>query len=269
MKKNVCLALLFFLLIAAAGFAQAADSLQSITKKGVLRAGVKDLTPGFALADIKTGEISGYDVDIVKAIAKKLDAKLVIVPVGEKDRLSILKEGAVDILAATLTKTKVRAEDIDFSYTYFVTAQKFLTKKGKVRWLTDLKDKKIGTVEGTTSEANVRKALPQATIVLFSDYVPAFLALQKDDIAAITTDEAMLAAIMAKADPGIYEIPDITISQESYGLGIRKGDKSLRDFVNRTLLEMEKSGEAKRIYDKWFGPTSPTPIERAFKITAK
>ena len=269
MRRNICIALLLSLMTALGAFAQAADSLQSITKKGVLRVGVKDLTPGFALADIKTGEISGYDVDIVKAIARKLDAKVVIVPVAEKDRLSPLKEGAVDILAANLTKTKARAEDIDFSYTYFLTEQKFLAKKGKVRWLTDLKDKRIGTVEGTTSEANVRKALPQATIVLFSDYVPAFLALQKGEIEAITTDEAMLAPIMAKADPGMYEIPDITISQEPYGLGIRKGDKALLDFVNKMLLEMEKRGEAKKIYDKWFGPASPSPIKRAFKISAQ
>ncbi|MEI8172583.1 MAG: ABC transporter substrate-binding protein [Deltaproteobacteria bacterium] len=269
MKKTVCLAMLFGFLITFCGLAQAAGSLQDIIKKGVLRAGVKDLTPGFALENVKTGEISGYDVDIVKAIARKLNVKLDIIPVGDKDRISRLKEGAVDILAATLTKTPARAKAIDFSYTYFVTGQKFLVKKGTVRKLTDLKDKKIGTVAGTTSEANVRKALPKATIALFSDHVPAFLALQRGEIAAITTDEAILVPILAKADPGLYEIPDITISKEPYGLGIRKGDKSLRNFVNKTLLEMEKSGEAKRIYDKWFGPASQTPMKRAFKITTK
>lgn len=269
MKKTLCLAMLLVFLFTVCGFAQAEDSLQNIMKKGVLRAGVKDLTPGFALADVKTGEISGYDVDIVKAVAQKLNARLDIVPVGEGDRISRLKEGAVDILAATLTKTKARAEEIDFSYTYFLTGQKFLVKKGTVRRLTDLRDKKIGTVKGTTSEANVRKTLPKATIVLFSDYVPAFLALQKGEIAAITTDEAILASILAKADPGVYEIPGIAISKEPYGLGIRKGDKSLLNFVNKTLLEMEKSGEAKRIYNKWFGPASRTPIKRVFKITSK
>lgn len=63
------------------------------------------------------------------------------------------------------------------------------------------------------------------------------------DIAAVTTDESILANILAKApDKRKYEITNIRISEEPYGLGIRKGDKKLLDFVNATLLEMEKSG---------------------------
>ena len=86
----------------------------------------------------------------------------------------------------------------------------------------------------------------------------------------MTTDETILANILAKApNKDLFEIPDIRISDEPYGLGIRKGEKGLVDLVNRTLLKMEKSGEAKRIFDKWFGPGAPAPLARGtFKIVA-
>ncbi|MDQ5986643.1 MAG: ABC transporter glutamine-binding protein GlnH [Syntrophus sp. SKADARSKE-3] len=268
MRKIVLLFTLVVVMAGISGIARAADTLDDVRKRGVLRAGVKDLTPGFALADLN-GEIKGYDIDIVRAIAQKLGVKLAIIPVKEMERISTLMENKVDILAATLTKTEERAKDIDFSYAYFVTAQKFLVRKGSVKSLADLKDKKIGTVAGTTSEINVRKALPEATIVLFPDYVPAFLAVQRGELFAITTDEAMLAAILAKTDKGYYEIPEFAISTEPYGLGIRKGNPSFLLVVNQTLLDMEENGEANRIYDRWFGPKSPMPLKRAFTIAPK
>jgi polar amino acid transport system substrate-binding protein len=271
MKKIVCL---FTILLLSAGICAAAgaeDSLQNIKKIGVLRAGVKDLTPSFALADIKTGEISGYDVDFVRAIARRLGVRLEITPFAGKDneRIDSLTGGKIDIVAATMTKTKERAKLIDFSYTYFVTAQKFLVYKGTMQRLSDLKNKKIGTVDQTTSVENLRKSLPSSSIVLFTGYVPAFLSLQNREIFAVSTDEAILAGILAKAEKGEFEIPKVILSRESYGLGVRKGHTSLLRFVNQALLEMERSGEARRIFDKWFGPESSAPLERTFRITAR
>lgn len=136
--------------------------------------------------------------------------------------------------------------------------------------LADLDGKRIGTAKGSTSEQNAAKALPKATILSFDDYPQAFLALQQGKVFAVTTDESILANILGKApNKEQFEMPDIQISDEPYGLGIKKGEKGLLDFVNKTLLEMEKSGEAKKIFDKWFGPNSTTPLKRGnFKITA-
>jgi len=88
-------------------------------------------------------------------------------------------------------------------------------------------------------------------------------------VAAVTTDEAILAGILAKApNKSQFEIPTIQISDEPYGLGMRKGDTNLVNFVNKTILEMEKSGEAARIFEKWFGPNTQFHLDRTFKITA-
>ncbi len=247
----------------------AADTMETIKKKEVLVAGVKDSTPPFGYIDEKTRSLVGYDVDFVAEIAKKLGVKLELKAVTSASRMPQLQEGNIDIIAATMTKTAERAKSIDFSYTYFLTGQKFLVKKGSVKSLAELDGKKIGTSKGSTSEQNAKKALPSATILSFDDYPQAFLALQQGKVFAVTTDESILAGMLAKApNKEQFEIPDIQISDEPYGLGVRKGDKNLLDFVNKTLLEMEKSGEAKKIFDKWFGPGSPTPMKRNFRIAA-
>ena len=246
-----------------------ADTLAEVKKKGVLVAGVKDSLPPFGYVDQNSREIVGYDIDFIHAIAKKLGVRVELKPVTSASRMPQLQEGNIDIIAATMTKNPERAKQIDFSHTYFFTGQKFITRKGSVHSLKDLAGKKIGTAKGSTSEQNAKKALPTATVLSFDDYPQAFLALQQGKVAAVTTDEAILAGILAKApNKAQFEIPNIQISDEPYGLGMRKGDKHFVDFVNKTLLQMEKSGEAKRIFEKWFGPKTEFHLKRNFKITA-
>ena len=269
MKKLLVLVGTLVILAGLCGTLLAADTLETVKKKGVLVAGVKDSTPGFGFVDEKTREIVGYDVDFVKAIAKKLGVKLELKPVTSASRMPQLTEGNIDIIAATMTATPERAKQIDFSLTYFFTGQKFIVKKGTVKSLADLEGKRIGTAKGSTSEQNAAKALPKATVLSFDDYPQAFLALQQGKVFAVTTDESILANLLGRApNKEQFEIPEIQISDEPYGMGMRKGDKNFADFVNKTLLEMEKSGEAKRIFDRWFGPTSAAPLSRGkFKIT--
>jgi polar amino acid transport system substrate-binding protein len=116
--------------------------------------------------------------------------------------------------------------------------------------------------------------VPSATVLSFDDYPQGVLAVQQGKVIAVTTDESILAGQLGKlqknpATKGQYEIPDITISEEPYGIGMRKGDANWVKFVNDTILEMEKNGEAAKIFGKWFGPNSDSPIRRgSFKITA-
>ena len=267
--KRIVMAALVALGLLAGSLAQA-DTLADIQKKGVLVAGVKDSTPGFGFIDEKSREIVGYDVDFVRAIAKKLRVKLELKPVTSASRMPQLIAGNIDIIAATMTRTPERAAQIDFSYIYFVTGQKFIVKKGSVKTLADLDGKRIGTAKGSTSEQNAAKALPKATILSYDDYPQAFLALEQGKVVAITTDESILANILGKApDKEKWEIPNIRISDEPYGLGVRKGEKEFLAVVNNLLLEMEKNGEAKDIFEKWFGPRSATPMKRNFRIQAE
>ena len=269
MKKLVTLFMIMALTTITARAALAGDTLADAKKKGVLVVGCKDSLPPFGYIDEKSRQIVGYDIDFVNAIAKKMGVKVELKPVTSASRMPQLQEGHIDIIAATMTKNAERAKVIDFSHAYFLTGQKFITKKGSVRSLNDLEGKRIGTAKGSTSEQNVKKAIPTATVLSFDDYPQAFLALQQGKVAAVTTDEAILAGILAKApNKTQFEIPSLQISDEPYGLGMRKGDTNFVNFVNKTILEMEKSGEAAKIFEKWFGSNTAFHLDRTFKITA-
>ena len=256
------------------GAALAGDTLADVKKKGVMVAGVKDSLPPFGSIDPQTKEFVGYDIDFVKYIAKKAGVKVEFKPVTSANRMPQLMEGHIDMIVATMTKNPERAKQIDFSYTYFLTGQKFLAKKGAIKSLKDLDGKKIGTAKGSTSEQNVKKAIPSATVLSFDDYPQGVLAVQQGKVIAVTTDESILAGQLGKleknpATKGQYEIPDVAISEEPYGIGMRKDDTNLVKFVNDTIIEMEKNGEAAKIFEKWFGPNSDSPIKRGtFKISA-
>jgi polar amino acid transport system substrate-binding protein len=250
-------------------FAAGKDDLDTILQRGTIIIGVKDSTPPFGVLNPKTNTIAGYDVDFALAIAKQLGVKVLVKGVESADRIQKLQNGEVDILIATMTKTAEREKLVDFSYGYFITGQKFVTRKGHSKTVDDVAKMRIGTASGSTSEKQLRTEIPKATVVLFNDYDNAFAALGRGDIDAVSTDEPILAgqrSRMAKRDE--FEMSPFAISLEVYGIAVRKGQRRLLDKVNETLLILENNGEADKIFIRWFGEKSAVQLNRNFKIMA-
>ncbi len=270
MKSRLRLVLLTWLALTGTVHA---DALDKIKKDGVLVVGVRNSMRPFGFIDKAKMELVGYDIDFARAIAGKLGVKLQLKSSDAKSPdaplIPLLQDHKVDLIAGAMTKSAERMEWIDFSLTYYVTGQTFLVKKGAVKAVSDLAGKKIGTGRKSTAVGNLEKVLPGSTIVRFANYREAFRALKEGGISAVCTDATILEGLLA-ADPrkAAYEILDTKISTEPYGLGIRKGEPRFLEFVDRALLELEQSGEAAKIYDKWFGKDSGLYIKRAFTITA-
>lgn len=259
----------------AAGFAALlaalpvrADLLGEVRARGELVAGVRDAAPPFGFIPKGELRLAGYDVDIAAAIARRLGARLRTVPVTPATRIRELAQGRVDLLAAAMTRTREREEQIDFSHAYFVTGQKVLVRRsGGIAKLSQLAGRKVGFSPGSLAEDNIRRAVPGVETVPFDDSELAFQALSQGRIDAVTSDETHLLRLKQKApDPGAYRLLDKFVSVEPYALGIRKGEPAFRREVNRILVELEKSGEAAQIYNAWFGPDSALPLKRAFRI---
>ena len=243
------------------------DTLAGIKARGVMVVGVRETAPPFGTVNPKTNKNEGYDIDFARYIANKLGVNVEFRPVTASSRIPMLMDGRVDMLAAAMTKNAERAKQIDFSYTYFRTGQKFLAEKKKFKTLKDFEGKKIGTSRGSAAEQVLATVVPTAVIVSFDDYPKAITGLRQKKVEAVTTDEAILAGQLfllekSGATTGKFEIPDIRISTALYGFGIRKGDAEFMKFINNTLLEMERNGEAKNIFTRWFGPKSECPISR-------
>lgn len=175
-----------------------------------------------------------------------------------------------DLLAASLTHNKERESQVDFSLTTFVTGQKVLVKKdGGIENVADLTGKKVLTVKGGTQEPNIRKAVPNVDVVTFETTQQAFLALQQGKGVGYVNDEASLLNDHAKLGDAKknYRILPQNISVEPLALGIKKGEASLKAAVDGVLRELEASGEAEKIFFKWYGPDTRLQFQsRDFKI---
>lgn len=251
--KNLLTTLSVFLLaVILVPVARSADTVEEVRKKGVLVVGVKDAFPPFGYVDRTKGEIVGIDVDLAAAIARKLGVPLKVIPVTSPERVPSLLDGKVDLLAAAMSKTPDRAKLVDFSLTYFTTRQRVLAKMGSIVTVKDLEGKKIGIIEGSTAEGYFKTEVPTAVVTAFGDYKYAIDALRKGAIDAVSMEGVVLYGLLSSLPKDAYEIPrGIALSDESYGLAVRKGDAKFLEYVNATLTELNKSGEGSKIFEKW------------------
>jgi polar amino acid transport system substrate-binding protein len=252
----VLVGVISFITVSSLGSVAYADELADIKAKGVLVAGVKDAVVPFGYVDEQSKQIVGFDVDICREIANKMGVKLELKPVTSATRIPQLSEGMVDIAACTMTRKVSREDVIDFSITYFMDGQKLLVKKGSnIKSYKDLAGKKVGTAKGSTSEINMRNIQPKCTVLSFEGYPEAFLALKQGKVAAVTTDSVILIGLKGSDEnPEKWEIVGDFFSREPYGIGVRENESNLRDFVNKSLMEMWNDGTYKKIYEKWLGP---------------
>src|SRR5450830_1713389 len=223
-----------------------------------------------SFVDPKTREFIGYEIDLAHAIAKKIGVKPVFKQVAVAARIPELQQGHVDILAASLTHNKERESQIDFSLTTFVTGSKVLVKKSSgINNVAELAGKKVVTVKGGTQEPNLRRAVPTADVVTFESTQQAFQALQQGKGVGYVNDEASLIADHAKlgAAGKDYQILPQNLNVEPLAIGIKKGEAGVKSAIDDTLRELEKSGEAEKLFFKWYGPDTRLKFQkRNFKI---
>ncbi|MCQ6557696.1 transporter substrate-binding domain-containing protein [Paenibacillus mendelii] len=227
-----------------------------IKARGKLVAGVKFDTKLFGLKDPGSGEVEGFDVDIAKAIAKKLlgdESKLELKEVTSKTRIPMLNNGEIDLIIATMTITEDRKKEVDFSDVYFKAGQSILVKKGSsIRSIDDVtKDSKVLGVKGATSIKNIEEKVPGLKVQQYENYQEAFTALRAGKGDVLTTDNSILYGMM-KQDNN-YEVVGSTFTDEPYGIAIKKDEAGLVKLVNETLEEMKASGEYDKIYEQWIG----------------
>lgn len=247
-----------------------ADQLADIKKKGELVVGVLGTDEPATFIDPKTRQIVGYEVDLAEAIARKIGVKLTLKQIAVAARIPELQQGHVDLVAAGLTHNKEREAQIDFSLTTFVTGQKAIVKKDSgITEVAQLAGKKVLTIRGGTQEPNIRAAVPNVEVVTFDTSQQAFQALQQGKGVGYVDDEAALMRSYAKLGPAKsqYAVLKQNLSTEALAIGLKKGESGLKGVVDDTLRELEKSGEAQKIFVKWYGPATASGFQtRDFKF---
>jgi polar amino acid transport system substrate-binding protein len=245
-----------------------ADQLADIKQKGTLVCGTLGTAEPFSFPNPQTRETQGYDVDFCAAVARSLGVKLELKLISVPARIPELQQARVDILAANLGWTAERAEQIAFSDSYFVSAQKVAARRADgFKAPADMSGKRVAAAKGSTSESGARRLIPNVSTVTFQDPPALFLALQQGKVEGVVLSELTLVKWKKDAEAATpIDILEPALFFEPWGLGMRKGETALVKHVNGLLESMEKSGEAGKIFDKWLGRGTGFNLKREFKV---
>ncbi|WP_314645835.1 transporter substrate-binding domain-containing protein [uncultured Microbacterium sp.] len=211
--------------------------------------------PPFEVEDPSTDSgYSGFDIDLLDAIAKKLDLKLAVQDVGFDALQSgtTLVAGTCDLGASAMTITDERKANIDFSEPYYDSLQSLLVRTDSgIESIDDLDGKNVGVQQGTTGESYASENATGAELVQYPSDGELWPAMQAGQIDAILQDQPVNLE-HEKADSA-YKIVETYETDESYGFAFAKGEKdALRTAVDDALKELRDSGEYQKIYDSYF-----------------
>lgn len=231
------------------------SDIQAIKDRGVLKVGVKVDVPKFGYKDPKTSKIEGFEIDIAKAVAKKIlgdENKIELEGVNAKTRGPLLDSGQADMITATFTITEDRKKVYNFSDSYFTDSVGLMVKKSS--GITDLKDlngKKIGVAQSATSKKAIQdeadKIGAKVTFLEFATYPELKAALDSGRIDCFSVDGSILSGYLDDSTV----ILDQRFSPQDYGIASKKGKDGLAKVINDTINEMKKSGELDNLIKKW------------------
>ncbi|WP_217552901.1 glutamate ABC transporter substrate-binding protein [Streptomyces sp. GbtcB6] len=228
---------------------------------GKIKVGIKYDQPGLGLQE-PDGSFSGFDVDVATYVAGQLGYKpnqIEFVQTKSADRENALARGDVKFIAATYSITDERKAKVDFAGPYLLAHQDLLVKKDStIAKGADLNGKKLCSVTGSTSAQNIQQTIaPKANLKEVSTYSECIAGLQSGSVDAVTTDDSILAGFAAQDKyKGQFKLAGLKLSNENYGIGVKKGDSTTADKINKALEKMVSDGSWQKAVDKNFGPAS-------------
>ncbi|MFI1968210.1 sugar-binding protein [Streptomyces cinnamoneus] len=232
-------------------------AVRRIKDRGRLIAGVDQNSYRWGYRDPATRELSGFDIDLVRAVAKAVlgdPDKVTFLAIPTNQRIPALEKGKVDIIARTMTINCDRIKQVAFSTAYFEAGQQVLAPKGSPVTAFDdsLKGKKVCTAKGSTGESELRHESHGASVLTVPNQLDCLVRLQLGQVDAVITDSA-LAAGQAAQDPSVRLVGK-PFTTESYGVAMNLGDEDLVRRVNAVLEDYRRGGDDSPwmlAYRKW------------------
>lgn len=245
------------------GEMRAGSTMSKIAQRGRVIAGVSADTYLLGSRNPLTGKIEGFDIDMVKAVAKAIlgdENKYELRVITAADRIKVLTEGDVDIVVRNMTINCERWEQIAFSTVYYQSGQKILVRKGAdATTLADLKGQKVCAPNGTSSMQNLVEQAPDAIAVPADNHTGCLVKFQRGEVDAITGDDTVLAGLAAQ-DPYAFVPKQKAFTAEPYGIGMNPSQVDLVRFVNGVLDQTRSNGEWAKAYNRWLAePLGPAP----------
>jgi glutamate transport system substrate-binding protein len=225
---------------------EAGTTMAKLAKEGKITIGVKTDQPGIGYLEPGADEPTGFDIEMGKIVAGKLGIAPEDIEWKETvsdNREPFIQQGTVDLVIASYSITPERRAIVGQAGPYYVTGQQLLVReedKNKITRPEDTKDAKVCSVTGSTSIETIEKEYG-ANPVPFDTYSACLTQLNNGSIDAVTTDGAILLGYAAQA-PDKLEVVGPVFSEERYGIGFKKGDAAMCQFLNDTIKESYKNG---------------------------
>ena len=263
------LALLAAVALAAPATAQ---TLDKIRKTGVITFGYIENAAPFSFVD-GNGEPQGYSVDLCRVVAdgiaeqlKRKELKVRWVKLTLQNRIDAVRKKQVDIECGTATWTFSRQRLVDFSLITFVDGGSILTRvQTDARHIGDFGGKRIAVIGGTTTETALRDSLKRglipAEVVLIKGRDEGLELLRQGQVDGLASDRtALIGVVVTRAAGDAFRLLEEDFSIEQYALMLPRNDADFRIAVNRALARLYRSGEIRRVYDRWLGPLGPPSV---------
>jgi len=240
--------------------------MAKIQQRGRLIAGVSSDTLLLGARNPLNGQIEGFDIEMLKAVSRAIFGdpnKIEFRVITTAQRIPVLTDGSVDIVARAMTINCARWAQIDFSTEYYLAGQKVLVAKGApVNRMEDLKGKKVCAPVGSTSMDKL-KTFAGLVPVGSDTHTGCLVLFQQGKVDAITGDDTILAGLAAQ-DPYAVVVNAPAFTQEPYGLGISQKNPDFVKFVNGVLQQMRTDGQWATAYNTWLkGALGPAPAPPA------
>ena len=246
----ICLAALFYWTIPTQS--DTGNTLEKIKKRGYLLWG-SDAEGGapYAFPDPKNpSRLIGFEVDLTDAIARELGVKARQSQNAWDSLIPALKRGDFDIAMNGIEITPQRQAEVLFSQPYYIYTEQIVVRKDeiKIKGINDIKGKKVGTLSGAVAQ-DILTNLGGVDVKIYSGQVEPYEDLALGRLDAVLLD-LPIAAYYAKPNPKL-KFTGNPVGEGFYGIAIRKGDDELKKKIDEILIKLLKSGELKKIYEKW------------------
>jgi len=235
--------------------ASASPVIDRILQRGELVVGMAGNMPPLNMTT-KEGELIGYEVDLAKNMASAMGvrAKMEVMPFAKL--LPALQSGKIDLILSNMTITPERNLKVAFVGPYFTSGKAFLTKIKTIAMAgeaadIDAKNTKLVALKGSTSQAFVEKAIPDATLVTANDYDEAVKMVLEDKVHAMVADYPIcVVSVFRYPDKGLLSVVT-TLTFEPIGVGVPAGDPLLVNWVENFMGIAEKVGLFEALKEKW------------------
>lgn len=243
--------LLAFSLLAVAG---CSDENDQAADDKVLIVGTEPTFPPFEMKDENTGDIVGFDIDLIKAIAEDQGFEVEIQAMGFDALINSIKSGNIDIVASGMTIDEDRAKEVDFSEAYINSGLALAVAEGNevIKTEEDLQGKKVATQIGTTGYDKAKELKDQGIVkevFVFDGVDVAMKELINGGVDAVINDYPVTKAYMAKQEGKIKIVEELT--SEDYGFAVKKGSPLLEK-INAGLKNVQENGTFDELVKKYF-----------------